>query len=76
MAPETTVVNAPGNDSSSASVAGWIAALVIVAAVVIAGVVWYRAAGPSIPNTGTNVNVELPNVTVPSGGGDGGGMTQ
>jgi hypothetical protein len=55
---DTIISNTPARDDGSTAL-GWIVALIVVLAVIVAGFVWaQRDAG--IPNTGTDVNVELP----------------
>jgi hypothetical protein len=63
-----TIINTPSRDDASSAV-GWIVALIVVLAVIIAGFVWVRR-DVGVPNTGTgtNINVDLP--STPIGGGD------
>jgi hypothetical protein len=59
-----TVINTPSrNDESSAL--GWIVALIVVLAVIVAGFVWVRR-DVGVPNTGTNINVEVPTTDIPT----------
>lgn len=59
-----TVINTPSrNDESSAL--GWIVALIVVLAVIVAGFVWVRR-DVGVPNTGTNINVEVPTTGIPT----------
>lgn len=63
-----TIVNTPVERSDSA--AGWAIAAVIVVAIIIGAVLLFRNGLPGVPNTGgTNINVEVPT------GGTGGGGT-
>lgn len=56
-----TIINTPGTrDDSGASAVGWVLALIVALAVIAVAVFWYRNGAPSVPNTGTNINVELP----------------
>ncbi len=64
-----TVINTPSRNDDSSAI-GWIVALIVVLAVIVAGFMWVRR-DVGIPNTGTNVNVEVPTPTT----GDG-AMTQ
>jgi hypothetical protein len=55
---------------------GWFAALIVILAVVIGGIIWYQQGTPGIPNTGdqTDINITVPNPTTGSGtGGSGDG---
>ena len=62
-----TIVTTSGENSSAA---GWVLAIVVIAAVLFAGLYLVRRANPSVPNTGTvNTNVTVP---VPTGGASGG----
>jgi hypothetical protein len=61
---DTIVTNTPARDEDSSAL-GWIVALIVVLAVVVAGFVWYQR-GAEIPNTGTNINVEVPTPSVPT----------
>lgn len=58
-----TIVNTPSRDDGSTAL-GWIVALIVVLAVIVAGFVWARR-DVGIPNTGTNINVEVPAPTIP-----------
>ncbi len=58
-----TIVNSPTRDDSSNAL-GWIVALIVILAVIVAGFVWARQ-DVGIPNTGTDINVELPTTNVP-----------
>ncbi len=60
---DTIVTNTPSRDDSSTAL-GWIVALIVVLAVIVAGFVWARR-DVGIPNTGTNINVEVPAPTIP-----------
>lgn len=67
-----TIVNTPGQSDSAA---GWAIAAVIVVAIIIGAVLLFRTGLPGVPDTGgTNINVEVP-TTGGSGGGTGGGST-
>ncbi len=68
---DTIVTNTPGTTSDSA--AGWVVALIVLAAVVIGGLIWYRS-GASLPSGDTNINVSVP--TPSAGTGGTGGATQ
>ena len=71
---DTTIVNTPTRDDSSA--AGWVVALIILVAVILGGIVWYRSYGhpaAAAPTSGASVNVNIPAPT--SGGTSGGGST-
>lgn len=55
-----TIVNTPDRVANE-SAAGWAIAAVVVVAVIIGAVLLFRNGVPGIPNTGTmDVNVELP----------------
>lgn len=59
-----TIINTPGAQGDSASAVGWVAALIIVLALIVGAFVWYRnGAVPNVPSTGDI------NVTIPSTGG-------
>jgi hypothetical protein len=78
---DTVITNTPGtrdtNDDAS-SVLGWVIALIVILAVIVAGFMWVRrgAPVPAATGGGTNINVELPGGTGGTGGGTGGGVTQ
>jgi hypothetical protein len=56
---DTIITNTPARDEDTSAV-GWVVALIVVLAVIVAGYVWYQR-GADIPNTGgTNINVEVP----------------
>lgn len=56
---DTIITNTPARDDESSAL-GWIVALIVALAVIVAGYVWYQR-GAEIPNTGgTNINVEVP----------------
>lgn len=63
-------INVTPNERESA--AGWVVALLIVLAIIVAAFLWFRNGAPGVPNTGTDSNT---NVTVPvtTGGTDTGG---
>lgn len=64
-----TIVNTPERSDSAA---GWAIAAVIVVAVIIGAVLLFRNGLPGVPDTGgTNINVEVPT----TGGGAGSGST-
>ncbi len=63
---DTIVTNTPSRDEDSTAL-GWIVALIVILAVIVAGFVWSQR-GVGIPNTGTDINVEVP--AVPTGGAD------
>jgi len=71
-----TIVNTPGNTNSDGA-AGWAIAAVVIIAVIIGAVLLFRNGLPTSPNTGggTNINVELPSGGGATGG-TGGGATQ
>lgn len=75
-----TIVNTPGTrDDTGSNTLGMVAALLIILALIIGGVLFFRSAGGvGIPNTGTDINVTVPNPTDGAGGVDGGtgGITQ
>jgi hypothetical protein len=60
---DTIVTNTPTRDDSSTAL-GWIVALIVILAVIVAGFVWARR-DVGIPNTGTDINVEVPTTNVP-----------
>ncbi len=55
---DTIVTNSPARDDGSSAL-GWVVALIVVLAVIVAGFVWAQR-DVGIPNTGTDINVELP----------------
>ncbi len=60
-----TIVNTPATQDSGA--AGWVVALVIVVAVIAAGVFFYqRGSFGAAPTGGTNINVTVPNPVAPA----------
>ena len=70
---DTVITNTPSRNEDSSAV-GWIVALIVVLAVVVAGFVWIQR-GANVPTpSGTNINVEVPTPSVPTGGT--GGTTQ
>lgn len=70
---DTIITNTPDRQQDSGAV-GLILALIIVAAIVVGGFVWYRKGAPGVPNTGgTNINVTLPSGSGSTGGGSAGG---
>lgn len=69
-----TYVNTPGTERSD-SAAGWAIAAVVVVAIIIGAVLLFRGGLPGVPNTGTDVNVTVPNPTNDSGGTGGTGGT-
>jgi hydrogenase/urease accessory protein HupE len=53
-----TIVNTPAQESGAA---GWVVAVIILAAAVIGGVMWYQTYGmPQAEPTATNINVTIP----------------
>lgn len=53
----------------------WLLAAIVIVAVLAAAFLWYRNGAPGVPNTGTEINVELPSGSqVVPGGGTGEGM--
>ncbi len=66
---DTIITNTPERTDDS-SVVGWVVALIVVLAVLVAGYVWVRngANAPASGGAGTNINVQLPTGT----GGEGG----
>ncbi len=64
-----TVINTPSRNEESSTV-GWIVALIVVLAVIVAGFVWVQN-DAGIPNTGTGTDI---NLGVPASGA--GNMTQ
>ncbi len=64
---DTIVTNSPARDDGSSAL-GWIVALIVILAVIVAGFVWVRR-DVGIPNTGssTNINVDLPSSPIDSG---------
>lgn len=72
-----TIVNTPSSrdDSSAAAMMTWLLAAIVIVAVLAAAFLWYRNGAPGVPNTGTEINVELPNAgAVTPGGGSETGM--
>lgn len=65
-----TVINTPSRNEDSGAL-GWVVALIVILAVIVAGFVWVRR-DVGIPNTGTDTNI---NVDLPSSGA-GGNVTQ
>ena len=67
---DTIVTNTPATQSDSGA-AGWIVALIVLVAVIVAGIVLYQrgflggANQPQTPDT-TNINVTVPNPTTPA----------
>jgi len=67
---DTIITNSPDkNNGDNGSTAGWIVALVIIAAVVVGGIMLYqngffRAAAPSTDST--NINITVPEQTPPA----------
>ncbi len=62
---DTIVTNSPTRDDGSTAL-GWIVALIVILAVIVAGFVWARR-DVGIPNTGsdeTHLNVSLPSAPV------------
>ncbi len=55
---DTIVTNTPTRDDGSTAL-GWVVALIVILAVIVAGFVWAQR-DVGIPNTGTDINVELP----------------
>ena len=55
---DTIVTSSPARDDGSSAL-GWIVALIVVLAVIVAGFIWVRS-DVGVPNTGTNINVEVP----------------
>jgi hypothetical protein len=71
-----TVINTPGTATSNdGAAAGWaVAAVVLLAALLVALFVWpgwVRPAATQNTVPGTNINVSLPDVSVPGTGGSG-----
>lgn len=63
---DTIITNTPERQDSGAL--GLVIALIIAAAIIAAGVIWYRHGAPGVPNTGsTNINVTLPSNSGSSG---------
>lgn len=61
----TTVINTPSNTDSSGSGAGWAVAVLVLLAVIGAGIYfWVHYRGAPAANSGTNINVTLPQNTV------------
>ena len=60
-----TIISSPSRSNES-GVLGWVVALIVVLAVIVAGFVWMRQ-GVGIPNTGSGTNI---NVAVPASGTD------
>ena len=70
---DTIVTNTPTRDEGSSAL-GWIVALIVILAVIVAGFVWVRR-DVGVPNTGTTINVQVP--AAPTGGTDtSGGSSQ
>lgn len=61
---DTMITNTPARDEDSSAL-GWIVALIVLLAVIVAGFVWYQR-GAEVPNTGTDINVTVPTETVPT----------
>ncbi len=57
---DTMITNSPAREEGTSAL-GWIVALIVILAVIVAGFVWVRS-DVGIPNTGTNINVEVPSV--------------
>jgi hypothetical protein len=74
---DTVISNTPGTRDDGAGALGWIVALIVILAIIVAGFVWVRRGNVGVPNTGSNINVQLPS-TGGTGGGTGGtgGLTQ
>lgn len=66
-----TVINTPSRNDESGTL-GWVVALIVVLAVIVAGFVWVRR-DVGIPNTGSATNI---NLEVPSTDSGAGSMTQ
>lgn len=69
---DTVITNTPARDDG-ASALGWIVALIVILAVILAGFLWVRrgAPAPAAPGGGASINVDLP-----TGGTGGTGATQ
>jgi hypothetical protein len=73
---DTVITNTPGTRDDGAGALGWIVALIVILAIIVAGFVWVRRGNVGVPNTGAaNINVQLPS-TGGSGGTGGTGGTQ
>lgn len=73
-----TIINTPDRTGDNSAL-GLVVALIIVAAIIVAGFVWYRHGAPGAPNSGaTNINVTVPSggASGATGGGGGTGATQ
>ncbi len=64
---DTIVTNTPGTTNSD-SAAGWVVALIVLAAIVIGGLIWYRSGAPVPAGGGTNINVSVPTPSAGTGG--------
>lgn len=47
-------------DDSAVAMMTWLLAAIVIVAVLAAAFLWYRNGAPGVPNTGTEINVELP----------------
>ncbi|MBI5644895.1 hypothetical protein HY970_02245 [Candidatus Kaiserbacteria bacterium] len=65
-----TIVNTPGANRDEGSALGWVVVLIVLLAVIVAAVLWYRNATPAPSGSTSNINVTIPNT-----GGDGGGSS-
>lgn len=64
-----TIVNTPDRGGGE-SAAGWAIAAVVVVAVIVGALLLFRNGLPGVPNTGTmDVNVEVPAASTDSGSG-------
>lgn len=68
-----TIINTPrASETADSAAAGWAIVLVVLFAVLIAGFFLFRSAAvqnPAVPNTGTDINVTIPD-------GNSGGNTE
>ncbi len=74
-----TIINTPGvtrtADDGTAAI-GWVVALLVTLAVIVAGFVLYRNGSlPGLPNTGTNINVTVPSESDTRGSNGASGST-
>ena len=71
-----TIVHSPSDRSDSA--AGWAVAAVVVVAIIIGGILLFQDGLPGVPNTGTDVDVNMPTQSTGanSGGTESENLTQ
>ncbi len=66
-----TIINTPGTRDTDANTVGWVLALIVALAVIVAAVFWYRNGAPAVPNTGTDINITVPDIVPDNPNGTG-----